>query len=496
MNILIVVNNLKYWPITIPNVEIVPARKYLTDPAYLERRGVKVFNLCRSYRYQTTGYYVSLLAEARGHRPTPSISTIQDMKSMSIVKMVSDELEDLIAKSLKRITTNRFTLSIYFGRNVAKQYDRLSAKLFSLFHAPFLQAEFRFDEEDGWWLSSIRPLSAIEIPENHIEFVHTVVKEYFDKQRFTPPRHVVPAFNLAILRTVNEESKASTMKAVEKFISAAKKLGLGAEIITKDDFGSLGEFDALFIRDTTAVNHYTYRFSRRAQAEGLVVIDDPNSILRCSNKVYLAELLELHGIARPKTIVVHKEDVKPILGSIGLPCILKQPDGSFSGGVFKATTKEQLNQYVAQLLEDSSLIIAQEYIPTPFDWRVGIFDRRPLFVCKYHMAADHWQIVKHEGSDVDYGMVEAVPLNTVPPKVITTALRAANLIGDGLYGVDIKQVGNRVMVIEVNDNPNIDAGYEDTLLKDELYIDIMRTFMKRIIATKKAGQKYGKEIGS
>ena len=45
-----------------------------------------------------------------------------------------------------------------------------------------------------------------------------------------------------------------------------------------------------------------------------------------------------------------------------------------------------------------------------------------------------------------------------PSAVVSTALKAANLIGDGLYGVDIKQVGRKCYVIEVNDNPNIDAG--------------------------------------
>lgn len=495
MQPLVVVNNPKFWQINIPNVLVVAARDYLSDPKYLEMRGVKVFNLCRYYRYQSTGYYVSLLAEARGHKPSPSISTLQDMKSMTIVRMASDELEDLIHKSLRRIQSSTFTLSIYFGRNLAKQYDRLSAKLYSLFPAPFLRAEFRYDE--GWYLASLHTISLVEIPDSHMDFVNNVVREYFDKSRYTAPRHVVPAFNLAILKTQNSESKPSNNKAIEKFLSAAKKIGLGADVITKDDFGNLGEYDALFIRDTTGVNHYTFRFSRRAQAEGLVVIDDPTSILRCSNKVYLAELLELHGVPRPRTMIVHKDALPTVIDKVGLPCVLKQPDGSFSGGVFKAETKEELYKHASKLHEDSSLIIVQEYLPTGYDWRVGIFDRRPIFVCKYYMAPNHWQIVKHEDDgEIDYGTVETMRVEDAPPKVVSTALKASNLIGDGLYGVDIKQVGNKLYVIEVNDNPNIDCGFEDVILKDELYLDIMRIFLKRIVAYKKTGQKYGKEIGT
>jgi glutathione synthase/RimK-type ligase-like ATP-grasp enzyme len=72
-----------------------------------------------------------------------------------------------------------------------------------------------------------------------------------------------------------------------------------------------------------------------------------------------------------------------------------------------------------------------------------------------------------------------------PQEVVKLALKAANLIGDGLYGVDIKQVGSRCYVIEVNDNPNVDAGNEDGVLKDALYREIMGSFVRRIEARKR-----------
>ncbi len=87
-------------------------------------------------------------------------------------------------------------------------------------------------------------------------------------------------------------------------------MGLSTELIEKDDFGRLAEFDALFIRETTSVNHHTYRFARRAMAEGLVVVDDPDSILKCTNKVFLAELLERHKIATPRTLIVHRDNLE------------------------------------------------------------------------------------------------------------------------------------------------------------------------------------------
>ncbi len=63
--------------------------------------------------------------------------------------------------------------------------------------------------------------------------------------------------------------------------------------------------------------------------------------------------------------------------------------------------------------------------------------------------------------------------------------RAAGLIGDGLYGVDIKQTNGGLAVIEINDNPNLDVGIEDAVLKDELYRRILGELVRRIEARRK-----------
>src|SRR4029077_19871408 len=94
------------------------------------------------YKSPPPGYYVSLLAEARGHKPVPSVATIQDMKSQAIVKLAADELDELIQKSLTDLGSDEFVLSIYFGKNLAKKYDRLSAQIYRMFHAPFVRADF------------------------------------------------------------------------------------------------------------------------------------------------------------------------------------------------------------------------------------------------------------------------------------------------------------------------------------------------------------------
>jgi glutathione synthase/RimK-type ligase-like ATP-grasp enzyme len=265
-------------------------------------------------------------------------------------------------------------------------------------------------------------------------------------------------------------------------MKAARSLGMEPSIVDRDEYARLGEYDALFIRETTNVNHHTYRFARRAQAEGLVVVDDPESIVRCTNKIYLAELMLRHDVRIPKTLVVQRDGVERIIPELGLPCVLKQPDSAFSQGVVKVETEASLFDESERLLSKSELIVAQAYMPTTFDWRIGVFDGQPLWACRYYMAGGHWQIIQHKGGEQRSGRVESLRLEDVPKQVVRMAVRAANLIGDGLYGVDLKQSGRGVFLVEVNDNPSLDFGYEDGALGDELYTRVMKVFAKRLDA--------------
>jgi glutathione synthase/RimK-type ligase-like ATP-grasp enzyme len=479
MAVLIVMEKPELWPLDIPQARAVSARDYLTDPEFVEMKRAKVFNLCRDYGYQSIGYYVSLLAEARGHKPMPSVTTVQDLKQSSLIRIVSEDLEDLVQKGLQPIKNNTFELSIYFGRNLAQRYDRLCQALFNHFPAPLLRASFVLADE--WRLASLRPIAFSEIQESHRDFVIQRARSFFERPRISSTVSKY-RYELAILAGSEDVSaRPSDDRAVKRFVRAAEKVGMEATIIDREDYGRIAEFDALFIRETTAVNHHTYRFARRAEAEGMVVIDDPRSIVRCTNKVYQAELFDKHNLPCPKTVVVHRESPRQLGELLGFPVVLKQPDSSFSAGVCKADDEAELVELLPGLIQKSELVVAQEFVRSTFDWRVGVLDGKPLYVCRYHMARGHWQVQKVEKAKrPNYGKVDTLDVQHAPPALMDLAVRAANLIGDGLYGIDIKEADGRFMIIEINDNPSIDAGNEDGVLKDELYLRIMRCFRDRL----------------
>ena len=137
----------------------------------------------------------------------------------------------------------------------------------------------------------------------------------------------------------------------------------------------------------------TYQFSRKAYAEGLVVIDDPWSILRCSNKIFLNERMQQNNIKTPKSWMLTKDLFKKEqMFFYNFPLILKQPDSAFSIGVTKVTTPDEMLVALKQLFKISDIVIVQEFLPSEYDWRIGVLDNTPLFACKYYMAKNHWQI--------------------------------------------------------------------------------------------------------
>jgi len=486
MKKIIVVREPKEWNLGVKGFEVVSSKDYLTHPRFAAMRNVRVFNLARSYSYQSRGYYVSLLAEARGQKVIPSAKTILDLKSPSIVKVLSRDLEEVIQTSLahKQQDKHEFIFSIYFGRNVNRKYDRLAHELYKVFQSPLLRARFVKTEAGKWELRSIRPIPYNDIPEEHLNYVKRYAAEYFAKKRYDGAREDRSQYDLAILVNPEDKASPSNKRAIVKFRQAAEHLGFAVDIIGPDDIDRIAEYDALFIRENTHVNDHTYRMARKAQSEGLAVMDAPDAILKCNNKVYLAERMEAAEVPGPRTMIVHSENRDQVARQFGLPVVLKLPDSTFSRGVVKAKTPEELEERLDEILKESDLAIAQEYMPSDFDWRIGVLDGKPLYACKYFMARGHWQIYNW-GSDTKKGQegdFATMPVAEAPAFIVEAALKAVHAIvrEHGLFGVDVKEFEGKPYVIEVNECPNIDHGVEDVALGDELYRAIIGSLKRSI----------------
>lgn len=465
-----------------PEIEILTAEQYLADGPRIRSRPRKVINLCRSYSYLSVGYYCSLLAEARGDRVTPSVETILDVARRKPQATMLPTLSSLVGplKDVPR-SVRTLTLHVFFGEIEDPQLATLARKSFELFHFPLLEIEIeRAGKSHIWEVSAVHPLKPSDVSPGQGEILVRGLARFTRRAWNPAPRPRTYRMALAILHDPKDPLPPSNLKTLARIAEIGESMDISVEFIEKKDLSRLTQFDALFIRETTAVSHHTYKFARKAELAGMPVIDDPASILRCANKAYLAELLKGNDIPTPKTFLISKQSLNSMAMLLSYPVVLKVPDGAFSRSVKKANDANQLHDISREMLKESDVILAQEFMYTAFDWRIGVLDGRPLFAARYHMCKDHWQIIKHAGDGkFQEGRVESVQLTDVPGSILALACTSAELIGDGLYGIDIKSTDQESFVIEINDNPNIDVDVEDSHEGADIYRKILTHLLER-----------------
>lgn len=456
--------------------DVISFEKYLREYPKLNEPKTRIINLCDTEQYLSKGYYCSLLAEARNHFVLPSLKTINGLRNMT-----HDSDNTAVFSNLLNGLGTVVNKQLFFGKTDNVELDKLTTKIFSLYPAPLLNLNVEMvDNKPNISITRISFSDLNELQQQtflqHLDdFKQTVWRINNKRKNFR--------WDMAILVDHEDKVPPSNKEAIARFVKAAYKYGINAEVVSIDELDDIAHYDALFIRETTAIDHHTYRLARKAEDLGLVVMDDSASILRCCNKVYLHDAFNYKKVRSLKTQVVSDQSAETIdylEGMFNYPVVLKMPEGSFSNGVFKAKNREELSSKLAELFKVSALVLVQEYLYTEFDWRIGVLNGRAIYACKYLMARDHWQIYNHSAKRFFSGGFETLPTFEVPKYVLDAALRATSVVGMGLYGVDIKDVDNKAYVLEVNDNPSIDYKVEDAYLKDELYMQIMAEFHRRL----------------
>ena len=200
--------------------------------------------------------------------------------------------------------------------------------------------------EPGQWLSidRIRPRNINRLANGEGDFfLRESLHQHTKREWRDPKARTMAKYDLAVLYDPNEKMPPSSPASIKHFARIAEKLSVDIEPITRRQLAELAEYDGLFIRETTSIDNHTYRFARRAWQEGMPVIDDPISMIRCTNKVFLMELLGQNQVATPPTVMLadggdlHQGDgrARPAAGGEdpGRLVLARRAQGQHAGGV-------------------------------------------------------------------------------------------------------------------------------------------------------------------
>ncbi len=269
-------------------------------------------------------------------------------------------------------------------------------------------------------------------------------------------------------------------EALDYFKQTAERMGHEFKFLFRDGLSEIPKYDAVFIRATTDPLYTAYVVSKTAWELGLKVIDDPQSIIICANKIHQYELFQRFNLPHIPTIFISKEElhhkkIEEIFESFGKPVVIKAPYTSFSKYVEKVACETSFREVAKKFFRRSDFLVVQKFMPSRFDWRVGVLNGEVLYVCKYMMPKGKWKHgVKRRGKpSFIWGRTVTLKRENAPEGLKETALKACSIIGKGLYGVDIKEINGQYLVVEVNDNPSIYRGQEDLRDRD-IYEKIIR----------------------
>ena len=361
-------------------------------------RRAKVFNLCRSYGYQTLGYYVSLLAAARGHRPLPSVATIQDLRSTPLLRVVSEDLQDEVQRAWRRSRPTSFssasTSAATWPSATTGSARRCSTTSRRRSCAPS-------SPRDG--PLAARQRCARSPPAR--SRTRTATSSSSARGATSPGpvdgRDEQSRYDLAILVNPEEVDAPSD----ERRHPPVRQGGASASACGADVIGR-GR-----LRPPRRVRRAVHPRDDRRQPPHLPLRPpgggggpgrDRRSRRRSSaapTRSTWPSCFERHGMpdARAPSSSTATTPTRSAT-QLGFPCVLKQPDSSFSQGVVKVDDAAELERAAGRRASRSpSWWSRRSSLPTDFDWRIGVLDGEPLYACQYYMARGHWQISNAHG---------------------------------------------------------------------------------------------------
>ncbi len=198
-------------------------------------------------------------------------------------------------------------------------------------------------------------------------------------------------------------------------------------------------------------------FGREAARRGVIVLNDPDSLGRATNKLYFQSF---PAEARAETLITkHASDIKTFAKEHGGNIILKPLQGSGGSGVFKVDPENQanLNQMIEAIGRDG-YIIAQAYVPAAKkgDIRFFLMNGAPLeidgkFAALRRVAAkDDIRSNIHAG-----GKAEAVEIGSTELSV--AEMIRPKLVADGMFLVGVDIVGDKVLEVNVFSPGNLES---------------------------------------
>ncbi len=220
-------------------------------------------------------------------------------------------------------------------------------------------------------------------------------------------------------------------------------------------------FDAVIPRIGASVTFYGTAVLRQFEMMGVYPVNESVAISRSRDKLRSLQLLARKGIGLPVTgFARNPDDVEDLMNTVGgAPLVIKLLEGTQGIGVVLAETKQASESVIEAFMGLDVNILVQEFIKEAdgADIRCLVVGDKVVAAMKRQGKEGEFRSNLHRGGTAE--------LIRITPQERATAVRAAQIMGLNVAGVDLLRANHGPVVMEVNSSPGLE-GIERATGKD------------------------------
>ena len=209
--------------------------------------------------------------------------------------------------------------------------------------------------------------------------------------------------------------------------------------------------DVIIPRIGATLTNYGISVVRQFEILGSKVLNSADSISRSRDKMRALQLLAAEGIHIPKTVMARNPNqlVRALQLTGGPPTILKLIEGTQGIGVILSETRQSFESTLDTLWNLGQDILIQQFMADSKgrDIRAFVINGKVVAAMKREAAAEEFRANIHRG-----GTGKMVTLSSIQEE---TAIRATEIIGLGIAGVDFFDIPGEPIIIELNSSPGL-----------------------------------------
>lgn len=213
----------------------------------------------------------------------------------------------------------------------------------------------------------------------------------------------------------------------------------------------LSRYDAILPRIGASITFFGIAVVRQFEQMSVYTPNTANGIANSRDKLRSLQLLSRHDVRIPaSTFVRDRHDAAPAIARVGgAPVIIKLLEGTQGIGVILAPDAKVAEAIIETLHSTGTNVLLQKFVAESRgrDVRALVVGDRVVAAMRRTASGDEFRSNVHRG-----GTAEAVELD---PEFARTAVRAAQIMGLRVAGVDMLEGRDGPLIMEVNSSPGL-----------------------------------------